>query len=356
MPITAEERAEINRRNAQKSTGPRTEAGKAASRGNALKHGLTATKIVPVDAPGEPPGAYQARLDAWVADTRPKNVLEFVMIERACRASWKLDRCARYEDAAAADREANPDPDRPSRRGEAEHLGALLMCALGFRSEYDGDGTPLSAPEPFDDAPRDADALARFPEGVEWLLDAWAGVLPTLPDGDEPCPPPEGADVVVRRARRRALRLLGVPTGSPPPAQPLREAGEAEVGRLRALLSGMAVEAPARADADLALFGDTPDAHLVMRYEAQAERDLHRAVNTFLKLRKHPDLVTPSEAPAPEAAVAAAPPPPPAPGRPAPRPEPRPARNEPRPPALPGRPAYVPTAPEVGPRPPVGSA
>ena len=55
MPITAEERAEINRQNAQKSTGPRTDEGKAASRGNSLKHGLTATTIAPVDTPGEPP-------------------------------------------------------------------------------------------------------------------------------------------------------------------------------------------------------------------------------------------------------------------------------------------------------------
>ncbi len=347
MPITAEERAEINRRNAQKSTGPRTEAGKAASRGNALKHGLTATKIAPVDAPGEPPGAYQARLDAWVADTKPRNVLEMAMIERACRSSWKLDRCARYEDAAAADREANPDPDpdRPNRRGEAEHLGALLMCALGFRSEYDGDGPPPSDPDPFDDAPRDADALAGFKEGVEWLLDAWAGVLPTLPDGDETGPPPEGAEVVVRRARRRALRLLGVPTGTPPPAQPLRQAGEAEVRRLRALLVGMPAQEADRADADLALFRPGPEAQLLLRYEAQAERELHRAVNTFLKLRKDPDLVPPPELPVTAAAAAAQAPPP---ARPAPRAEPRPAQNEARPPARPGRPAGVGTPPAGG--------
>src|SRR5690349_3349812 len=113
MQIDNETRAEINRKNAQKSTGPRTEAGKAASRANALKHGLTATTIDPVGAPGEPEGAYRARLDAWVEDTQPRNVLELVMIQRACRASWKLDRCARYEDSAAAVREAGgvADPE-----------------------------------------------------------------------------------------------------------------------------------------------------------------------------------------------------------------------------------------------------
>jgi hypothetical protein len=35
-------RAEANRRNAEKSTGPKTADGKAKSRFNALKHGMTA--------------------------------------------------------------------------------------------------------------------------------------------------------------------------------------------------------------------------------------------------------------------------------------------------------------------------
>ena len=38
-----------NRRNAKRSTGPRTEAGKAISRRNALTHGLTSAKLVLID-------------------------------------------------------------------------------------------------------------------------------------------------------------------------------------------------------------------------------------------------------------------------------------------------------------------
>jgi hypothetical protein len=41
-----------NRANAQKSTGPRTAEGKAASRLNALKHGLDAESLI---IPGEDP-------------------------------------------------------------------------------------------------------------------------------------------------------------------------------------------------------------------------------------------------------------------------------------------------------------
>jgi hypothetical protein len=37
---------EANRRNALKSTGPRTKAGKQASRCNAVRHGLTAETVI----------------------------------------------------------------------------------------------------------------------------------------------------------------------------------------------------------------------------------------------------------------------------------------------------------------------
>ena len=60
---TTIDRAEINRRNAARSTGPRTPEGKARSRFNAVKHGCRAR--LPI-LPGEDPEAYQHRLDAWV--------------------------------------------------------------------------------------------------------------------------------------------------------------------------------------------------------------------------------------------------------------------------------------------------
>ena len=37
---------EANRRNALRSTGPRTKTGRAVASGNALKHGLTAERII----------------------------------------------------------------------------------------------------------------------------------------------------------------------------------------------------------------------------------------------------------------------------------------------------------------------
>ena len=331
MAIDKEKRAEINRQNAQKSTGPTSEAGKAASRANALKYGLAATTIAPIESPGEPEGAYQARLDAWVADMQPRNVLELAMIQRACRASWKLDRCARYEDAAASYREAraDDDPERLDRRAAAERLGNSLMFPLNHHGDrYDQLG-PLAKPSPYDDAPRDVEALGRSREGVEWLFEAWGGVIPYLPE--EGAPPVEGSEEFHAQTRRRALRLLGIPTGAPPPAQSLREAGEAEARRLQWVLIQMDADPRTRLGADRCLFRADPASQLVMRYEAQAERELHRAVATFLKLRKNPELLEPVAEVTPVTASFASPgsgePP-----QPRTRPAPSPSRNEASPP------------------------
>src|SRR5580693_7852985 len=93
---TTTKRAEANRRNARKSTGPRTPEGKDRSKFNAIKHGLNARTLV---LPGEDAGAFQDRLDAWEADLQPRNDVEHVLVERSATLSWQL---ARADRAAAA--------------------------------------------------------------------------------------------------------------------------------------------------------------------------------------------------------------------------------------------------------------
>src|SRR4051794_37427473 len=58
-------RIAANRRNAMKSTGPRTPAGKAVSRLNGVTHGLCSK--VPV-LPGEDAEERRRRLEAWTED------------------------------------------------------------------------------------------------------------------------------------------------------------------------------------------------------------------------------------------------------------------------------------------------
>ncbi len=56
-PKSSPARIAANRANARKSTGPRTEAGKARSRANAVKHGLTGAGVA---LPGEDAAAIEA--------------------------------------------------------------------------------------------------------------------------------------------------------------------------------------------------------------------------------------------------------------------------------------------------------
>ena len=62
-----------NRANAQKSTGPRSVEGKAASRFNALKHGLDARSIV---LPGEDPAEYETLAREYDSSMCPETATE----------------------------------------------------------------------------------------------------------------------------------------------------------------------------------------------------------------------------------------------------------------------------------------
>ena len=247
-------------------------------------------------APGEEVGAFQKRLDDWLDDTNPRNVLELTSI---CampgdnQGSTGSPATSTPPPHSARPRGHSTRPRRAPLQRYAEELGASLMFSVtttAYESLCSGRGPAPTKPNPFDDAPRDVDALGTFKEGIEWLLHAWSGVLPHLPqDG---APTPAGSDEFLRRNMHRTLRLLGIPTGAPAPEQPIADAAIAEVLRLQKRHRRRSAAQPnSRLDADLSLFGACPDAQLLLRYEIAAERELHRSIATFLKLRKDPDLI-----------------------------------------------------------------
>lgn len=98
MPTQAQ--IDANRRNAQKSTGPRTAAGKAVVSRNAVKHGLF-TDALPL--PGEELAEFQAFADAIVADLAPVGMSQLVLAKRIAQIQWKLERMPRIEAAVMAD-------------------------------------------------------------------------------------------------------------------------------------------------------------------------------------------------------------------------------------------------------------
>src|SRR3979409_2152819 len=91
MPSKSEKLATRNRANAKKSTGPKTEAGKARSAMNALKHGLAGQTVV---LPGEDLAAYQALRKRFFNEARPVGILEEQCVEMMTNKSWLLSRSA----------------------------------------------------------------------------------------------------------------------------------------------------------------------------------------------------------------------------------------------------------------------
>jgi len=119
---TAKQRA-ANRRNARKSTGPRTEAGKVASSRNALTHGLAAEHHF---VEGEDPMQFEELRTSLTEQVQPVSVMEKLLVERMAATFWRLRRVPAIEaaviEALAHPRDASSvptqtDPNPPKKRG-----------------------------------------------------------------------------------------------------------------------------------------------------------------------------------------------------------------------------------------------
>ena len=92
--MTTGKQVEANRKNALKSTGPRTWKGKVVSRLNALKHGLQAAQVLLPDEDADEFHELQERL---FAELSPEGTLEAQQVERITAMMWRLRRVYRAE-------------------------------------------------------------------------------------------------------------------------------------------------------------------------------------------------------------------------------------------------------------------
>jgi hypothetical protein len=76
-----------NRRNALKSTGRKTEAGKHQSRCNAVRHGLTAETVISALGDAED---YQAFEGTIIADYDAQSAVERELVLRLASLLWRL--------------------------------------------------------------------------------------------------------------------------------------------------------------------------------------------------------------------------------------------------------------------------
>jgi len=77
-----------------KSTGPRTDEGKAASSQNALRHGLASGAIL---MPGEDPAQFQILEQALFDQHQPVNATEILLVADMAKHHWLKDRALRLQ-------------------------------------------------------------------------------------------------------------------------------------------------------------------------------------------------------------------------------------------------------------------
>jgi hypothetical protein len=93
-PRASEAQIAANRRNAGKSTGPKTARGKAAIGRNALRHGLAAERVVCFD---ETEADFAAFAEGIRAALEPADPIEEQLVERIALGAWRLRRTYRVE-------------------------------------------------------------------------------------------------------------------------------------------------------------------------------------------------------------------------------------------------------------------
>ena len=157
--VATNRQIEANRRNAQLSTGPRSDEGKAVARGNALKHGLAGTGVVIHE---DETVKINERMAAYASAIGPISPLECFTVEQLAIEAVRIERAQRDERILLIRRgvwaENGWDEDR---RLAAEEIGARLAS----------------------DPARTVSRLRQSTQGCDWLIDRWQGLAHALQPG-----------------------------------------------------------------------------------------------------------------------------------------------------------------------------
>ncbi len=127
--MISQKQLEANRRNAHRSTGPRTEEGKKASALNARRHNLTGQVTAMTAADRIMHDAFSASI---VENLAPEGAMEIQLAQRIATDSWRLNRASAIEDnlfalghSAKSDEIETEDPE----------IHAALTAAKVFDAE-----------------------------------------------------------------------------------------------------------------------------------------------------------------------------------------------------------------------------
>ena len=125
--MTSERQRAANQANARRSTGPKTQKGKAIVRFNALRHGLLTRDVV---LPGEDADAFEELRNQVRANLSPVGPIEEFLTDRVVNAMWRLRRLERAETALFHSRIHGRKADRLAieMRSYQEEFPDLMTC------------------------------------------------------------------------------------------------------------------------------------------------------------------------------------------------------------------------------------
>ena len=301
-----EARIAANKLNAQRSTGPRTEAGKIRSRANAVKHGLTGAGVA---LPVEDAQAVEQRFLAIQEELAPSTVLGCFFAHQVALMTVRCQRAARQESKALASRvrQAPAEWDE-ARAAEADHL-------LGWIG-----AEPISYHRKLMATPEGVDRLIKTLLGLREELDRSVVVWDfTHAQQLAACFGTRESDVPYSRGRCLSDAMGGNFAGIDPTeiahltskdaqqnwtCDQMDAHIRAEVARLEEHRAGLDLSELAldRAEAgERALFDPGKEATLARKYEAAATRELYRALREFREVEATGDLDGTESIPAAEA-------------------------------------------------------
>ena len=223
---TSQKRIEANRRNAQKSTGPRTLEGKAKSAHNATTHGFSGLHTNPL-APGcflkiEDERQFLGLLNEYVKTYHPQHPDELDLLTEAVYAKWRQQRIWMAETAqieiAIAENETDLRRSLPAANANAHlangiaHSERILKLYLRYDAQLH---------RHYRNCLKDLrDLQAGRPPVSDDPIEPKPTTTPEMPTPEEPAPiepklTPEQANALADKAEIRRLMDLGLGRHTP---------------------------------------------------------------------------------------------------------------------------------------------
>ncbi len=288
MPATAAQIA-ANRKNSERSTGPKSAEGKEQSRANSRKTGLTGAGVV---LPPDEALAVAQRAELLEAELRPSGELGRILVRRVALLSHRMERCGEQELAATAMRvrSAPGDFDEARARAIDDLFGRLEAEPAAVVRQLKGS---LAGVDRLISDWLDLLADLEHPSDIVWDTSHWQRAEALSGRSAEAMPLSaitrwhlayEGKPALLHPDETRGLNADSLRDWA---RDQIADEIAREVAALRDLRSTLddgIVELDRAGAAARALFDPSREATLARKYEAAAERGMYRALRD---LREH---------------------------------------------------------------------